>query len=198
MVVNQAIYALEHIKQDKESTITFAPRISNLITTVVTDGNERTKLYHFYRAISPSVFKELKPSRPTNLNAAIEYCLDLERTFQPSHAGHNGSKGPGFSATAPNFLTTPVAHDVVDDPMEDIQQNAQRFNKYRHSNSNGSKNNHSSSGLGGNNFSNGSHKKRECFLCKKTEHVTRDCPFLKLASDAIKDKKGTSGYRNNA
>ncbi|KAG1439250.1 hypothetical protein G6F56_012351 [Rhizopus delemar] len=77
--MDQAIYALEHIKQGKESMVTFAPKIKLLINTVVTDGNKRSKLYHFYRAITPTVFEELRPSRPATL-------VDAPRLFFFAHS----------------------------------------------------------------------------------------------------------------
>lgn len=194
--MDQAIYALEHIKQGKESMVTFAPRIHNLITTVVTDNNERTKLYHFYRAINPTVFKELKPSRPVNLNAAIEYCLDLERTFQPNHSSSGvPTKVSGYSSNpSPSILTPSAPTDVVDDPMEDIQQNAQRFkfNRNRGGHSNGS------SGNSGSSYKKKDSYKRECFLCKKTGHIIKDCNYLKQASDSLQNSRGRKSHHSNS
>ncbi|KAG2230765.1 hypothetical protein INT48_001667, partial [Thamnidium elegans] len=91
----------------------------------IKQGTERMQLHYFNRAVHPSVYEAVRPSRPSSLAQAINYALQLERNFQMPIS--NGGKKNSFGDKADNIgAWKPQASVAIpDDPMEDVQQNAQ-------------------------------------------------------------------------
>lgn len=193
--MSQAIHTLEKIQQGTEPMVTFGPRLRNLIMNVC-PNNTQLQLHYFNRAVHPSVYESVRPSRPGSLSAAISFALELERNFQqPISKNKTGGAPTSHNFGAVGTWNLPSTVASPDDPMEDVQQNAQRYKQY-----------HNKKKFSGNSGRNSYNKDKRsssssvvCNLCKKTGHVINNCHSLKKASDILlTSSKGKKSHHNSS
>ncbi|KAI9324931.1 hypothetical protein BD770DRAFT_450200, partial [Pilaira anomala] len=164
-----SISKLKVMKQGNESMTTFGPRLLLDIMTVTSD-NFQLQMSYFYSSVNEEVKKAVMYARPKSLNQAISYAIELERNI--------ANQVPGLPSTSkPTIIPSNPALGFSGDtaqPME-IDSNAQ---KAFYKNKNNSK----------------SKKEPECYACGRTNHMVKDCKFVKDVQNSKKNLKGKKKY----